>query len=180
MDNEGRVTREQFVENRTEILRQRDVEGVGNIAQMVKDWGLTDAVQEKMWVVSYDAARNLRIVTEVARGGYNDVTVSIPALLTAVLLSGTDRFVVVHNHPAGDVTPTVVDVTLTKKIAEAARIVGLKFEDHIIVGPPNEYYSLVQHRLMEPVVPSKAELENRAKASQSNLLFETVRHCREK
>lgn len=175
-NTEGRVTREQFVENRTEILRQRDVEGVGNIAEMVKDWGLTDSAQEKLWVVSYDAARNMRIATEVARGGYNDVTVSIPALLTAVLLSGTDRFVVVHNHPSGDVTPTVIDVNLTRKISEASRTVGLKFEDHIIVGPPNEYYSMVRHKLMEPITTSDAELRARAKAGQPSILFDAIRH----
>lgn len=176
---EGNVTREQFVEHTTEILRQRDVEGVGNIAEMVKTWGLTNSNQEKLWVVSYDAARNLRIATEIARGGYNDVTVSIPALLTAVLLSGTDRFVVVHNHPSGDVTPTVIDIKLTKTIQEAAETVGLRFEDHIIVGPPNEFYSLAQHGHMVPTKVSDSELRARAKAGQPSVLFEVIQHGRE-
>lgn len=168
-------TREQFVEHRTEILRQRDVEGIGTIAEMVKAWGLTDSTQEKLWVVSYDAGRNLRIATEVARGGYNDVTVSIPALLTAVLMSGTDRFVVVHNHPGGDVSPTVQDVKLTKMILDAANVVGLSFEDHIIVAPPNEFYSMTQHALLKPNTRSEKEIQARAKAGQPSLLFESVR-----
>jgi len=169
-------TREQFVEHRMEVLRQRDVEGAGTIAEMVKAWGLTDSTQEKLWVVSYDANRNIRIVTEVARGGYNDVTVSIPALLTAVLMSGTDRFVVVHNHPGGDVSPTVQDVKLTKMIQEAAATVGLSFEDHIIVGPPEEYYSMTQHQLLKPTERSSTDVKARAKAGQPSLLFESVRH----
>lgn len=174
MTNQDTV-REQFVEHRTEVLRQRDVEGVSTIAEMVKAWGLTDSSQEKLWVVAYDAGRNLREATEIARGGYNDVTVSIPALLSSVLLSGTDRFVVVHNHPGGDVTPTVQDLRLTKLIQDAATVVGLTFEDHIIVGPPNEYYSLVQKGLMHPTKESAAVQQARAKAGQPSLLFETVK-----
>jgi len=174
MDNQNN-TREQFVEHRTEVLRQRDVEGIGTIAEMVKAWGLTDSAQEKLWVVAYDAGRNLRVATEIARGGYNDVTVSIPALLSAVLMSGTDRFVVVHNHPGGDVSPTVQDVKLTKMIQDAANVIGLSFEDHIIVAPPNESYSLAQHGLLKAPEASPAVMRARAKAGQASLLFESVR-----
>jgi DNA repair protein RadC len=174
------VTQEQFVEHRTEVLRQRDIEGIGNIADLVKTWGLTDSAQERLWVVSYDAARNLRIVTEVARGGYNDVTVSIPALLTAVLMSGTDRFVIVHNHPAGDVTPTVQDLKLTKLVQGAADTVGLSFEDHIIVGPPNEYYSMNQHHLLVPSTLAQQTAAYRAQAGQTvHPLFGEFHHCDE-
>lgn len=53
------------------------------------------------------------------------VEVSSPAVPSAVLLSGTARFVVVHNYPSGSMAPTNLDMALTKAIMEACDMVGL-------------------------------------------------------
>lgn len=47
----------------------------------------------------------------------------------------------VHNHPSGDVTPSLEDVLLTQEVVEAARLLGISVYDHIIVGR-QAYYSL--------------------------------------
>ena len=44
--------------------------------------------------------------------------------------------VVVHNHPSGDVSPSEADTRLTRRIAEAARILQIQLLDHVIVGQP--------------------------------------------
>lgn len=109
---------------------------------LLQEWDMQLNAQEVFWVVAYDAGRNLRRVVEVARGSYNDVVVAIPSILSAVLLSGTDRFEMVHNHPSGDVEPSEMDITLTKKVMAAANTCGLTFEDHIIIAPPKRYFSM--------------------------------------
>jgi DNA repair protein RadC len=43
---------------------------------------------------------------------------------------------VVHNHPSGDVSPSEADTRLTRRIAEAARILQIQLLDHVIVGQP--------------------------------------------
>ena len=40
----------------------------------------------------------------------------------------------VHNHPSGDPTPSDQDRTLTARLEEAGRIVGIQILDHIIVA----------------------------------------------
>ena len=42
----------------------------------------------------------------------------------------------VHNHPSGDVSPSEADARLTRRIAEAARILQIHLLDHVIVGQP--------------------------------------------
>jgi DNA repair protein RadC len=42
--------------------------------------------------------------------------------------------VLVHNHPSGDCTPSEADIRLTRRIAEAARLLHIQFLDHVIVG----------------------------------------------
>ena len=43
-------------------------------------------------------------------------------------------FALVHNHPSGCVSPSDADLRLTKRIASGARILQIKFLDHVIVG----------------------------------------------
>jgi DNA repair protein RadC len=45
-----------------------------------------------------------------------------------------------HNHPSGDPSPSREDIEVTKRIAEAGKIIGIELLDHIIVG--DNYCSL--------------------------------------
>jgi len=39
-----------------------------------------------------------------------------------------------HNHPSGNPAPSPEDIEVTKRLAEAGRIVGIDLLDHIIIG----------------------------------------------
>lgn len=122
----------------------------GHLETLLIEWGLTDSTQERVWVISTDAINQVRTVQEVALGGYHEVAVPLPPLLTAVLMAGTDRFTVAHNHPAGDTTPTMYDVDAVHKIMAAANAAGLSFEDSLIVGPNSELFSFRENGLIVP------------------------------
>ena len=76
----------------------------------------------------------VRTIQEVAVGGYHEMVIPLPALLTSVLLSGTDRFMVAHNHPSGDATPSADDRAITRRLAGAAEMLGIELVDHVIVA----------------------------------------------
>ncbi len=42
--------------------------------------------------------------------------------------------VLVHNHPSGDPTPSPEDISVTKTLADAGRLMGIPINDHIIIG----------------------------------------------
>lgn len=43
-------------------------------------------------------------------------------------------YIVVHNHPSGDPTPSKEDIEITKRLDETGRILGILVLDHIIIG----------------------------------------------
>ncbi len=48
-----------------------------------------------------------------------------------------DAIIVAHNHPSGDPTPSKADMQLTATLQSAARLLGIKFLDHLILGSPD-------------------------------------------
>lgn len=53
-------------------------------------------------------------------------------------------FILLHNHPSGDPTPSKDDIQITNRIEKGARILELKLVDHIIIGD-NKYYSFKEN-----------------------------------
>ena len=86
-------------------LNIRETKTLTNPSRYIVEMGLGKEAQETFWVITYDAQMRLRTVTEVARGSFSRVSVHLPVLFGAVLLSGADRFMVAHNHPTGLATP---------------------------------------------------------------------------
>ena len=48
-----------------------------------------------------------------------------------------DAIIVAHNHPSGNPKPSKADLHFTKALQSAARLLGVKFLDHLILGSPH-------------------------------------------
>lgn len=102
------------------------------------------------WVITYDAEMKVRTIIEIARGTYAGVMVNLPALFSAILASGCDRFMVAHNHPSDNPRPTAADKRLTAAIMDQANALGLYFENHFIVTPTGAFTDFAASGLMNP------------------------------
>lgn len=106
--------------------------------------------QEAMWVMALNARGNVHALVQVGQGSYSQVTAFLPAILSSVLVSGTDRFILIHNHPSGDPSPSSHDIDMTQEVADAASLVGLRLEDSVIItADPQRYTSLKSIGLYE-------------------------------
>lgn len=144
---------------------ERELPDVADVPQILREFGLHTLVQESLWVVTYDSLMQVRTVVEVARGGYHAMDVSLPAILSAVLVSGTDRFLIAHNHSSGDVAPTEIDMDLTRKLMTASNACGLYFEDHYILSPEGRVFSFAESKLLVPAKSLKTLARNNRKAT---------------
>ena len=45
-----------------------------------------------------------------------------------------DAIIVAHNHPSGDPMPSKADMQLTTALRTTARLLGIKFLDHLVLG----------------------------------------------
>ena len=75
---------------------------------------------------------------DVFTGGLNETMAHPREILRQVLLHSAYAFIVVHNHPSGDPTPSEADRRLTRNLREAAEVMKVQFFDHIIIGAPSE------------------------------------------
>lgn len=138
---------------RLELVIEKEVPWPATLraaGDLLGSWGLNKSPQEALWVIAYDANRNLRTVVEVARGGYIHVDIHIPSVLSAVLVSGSERFLIAHNHQNGHAAASQQDVAMTQDIQDAAATAGLYLEDHLIVTPQGRTFSFVASGLYVP------------------------------
>lgn len=95
---------------------------------------------EECWIATLNKDHAVIGTHRLAVGSVSEVQVSIRAILRQVLLDEAVSFVMVHRHPNGDPTPSDADTDATQRIRSAAKIVGLRLLDHVIVTD-NEYFS---------------------------------------
>lgn len=83
----------------------------------------------------------------VSEGGITGTVVDVRMLLRKALEHPTTSIIICHNHPSGNLKPSRQDIEITKKIYEAAKLLDIVLNDHIIVS--NEgYYSFANEGLM--------------------------------
>lgn len=95
---------------------------------------LSTLTHEELWMLGVDGRGHLRAARCIARGGLHGAAVRAADPLRAALRVDASAFVLVHNHPSGDPTPSREDVLLTARVAAAAEVVGLVLLDHVIVA----------------------------------------------
>jgi DNA repair protein RadC len=95
---------------------------------------LADEAQEVVLCLHLDGRHRVRGVQEVARGGLAAAQVDLRVLLAAALVGAAQAIVLCHNHPSGDPTPSADDLALTRRVQEAAELLGIELLDHVIVG----------------------------------------------
>lgn len=106
-------------------------------AEAVYEWSqerLTQLDHEELWTLAVDVKNQLRSARLVSKGGVLGVVISTRDILREVLREGAPAFVLVHNHPSGDPTPSPEDVEFTERVAAAADAVGVPLLDHVVVG----------------------------------------------
>jgi DNA repair protein RadC len=111
----------------------RRVGGPDEVASWARlEFGGADA--EELWLLTLDGRGGLRGARRVAQGGAWSSVLSVRDVLREVLRSGCGAFLLVHNHPSGDPTPSASDARATRALADAAALVGLSLLDHVVVG----------------------------------------------
>lgn len=71
---------------------------------------------------------------KVSIGTLNSSTVHPRELFRSAIKRSAAAVILIHNHPSGDPTPSREDLDVTKRLAEAGKIIGIDVLDHIIIG----------------------------------------------
>lgn len=91
---------------------------------------------EKLIVAMVDSRLVHVHTTTVSSGVLTETTAHPREILQPVILRKAYGFILIHNHPSGDPTPSQADRTFTRRLQEGADLLGLRLVDHVIIGRP--------------------------------------------
>ncbi len=97
--------------------------------------------QEVFEVVMVDCRWNIINTVRISVGSLNEAIVHPREVFSEVLKNYCTAIVLVHNHPSGNPAPSGDDLTTTKRLVMAGRLLGVEVVDHIITGS-SSYYSM--------------------------------------
>ena len=101
--------------------------------------------QEYFLVISLNGAHDIIAIHISTIGLINKTIVHPREVFKHVIKDEAAAIVVAHNHPSGNVRPSSEDDDITKRLEEAAAILGINFLDHLIINK-NSYYSYRQEK----------------------------------
>lgn len=103
--------------------------------------------QEILKLIMLDTKSRLIRDKDISKGTVNASLVSPREIFMEALRSGAVYIILMHNHPSGDPTPSLEDITVTKRVAQAGMMLGISLVDHIIIGD-RSYVSLKEKGML--------------------------------
>ena len=104
--------------------------------------------QEKVIVLCLNS--RLEVIKEktVFIGGNNISIISGRELFKEALICGSNRVMVVHNHPSGNPEPSIEDIEATERLYSMAKELDIDVVDHLIIGR-SRFYSFASKEIIE-------------------------------
>jgi len=90
--------------------------------------------QEYMIVMPLDTRNRMLDVVEVYHGSLNSSMVRIGELFKPALQRNAAAILIAHNHPSTDPTPSPEDVSVTRAIVQAGKLLDVSVLDHLVIG----------------------------------------------
>lgn len=103
--------------------------------------------QEQFYVIFLDASKKVIEEKLLFVGTVNFSLVHPRDIFKKAYLLNASSIICVHNHPSGEVRPSLEDIRLTKKLLEIGKLMEIKVIDHVIIGK-DKYYSFLENGQM--------------------------------
>lgn len=109
------------------------------MADMLKDYD-----REVVAIVNLQTDGKPINMNVVSMGALDQSIAHPREILKSTILSNASAIMLVHNHPSNKLQPSMDDIATTARVKQLCDLIGVKFLDHIIVGPGKDYYSFHQ------------------------------------
>jgi len=107
---------------------------------------LRDLAREEFLVLLMDTKNKVIAIKTVSVGHLQGSLVHPRELFREAVRRSAAAVILVHNHPSGDPEPSADDLSLTDRLRDVGRILGIPVLDHVIIGD-NKYISLRERGL---------------------------------
>lgn len=113
------------------------------MADMLKDYD-----REVVAIVNLQSDGRPINMNVVSMGALDQSIAHPREIFKSTILSNAASIMLVHNHPSGRLVPSSEDIVLTDRVKQLSDLIGVRFLDHVIVGPGKDYYSFHQEEQM--------------------------------
>ncbi|MDE3058239.1 MAG: DNA repair protein RadC [Bacteroidota bacterium] len=108
---------------------------------------LRDMKQEVFIVLLLNSANRMIKEVTITRGLLNSSLTHPREVFRSAIVESAASIILLHNHPSGNSEPSREDISITKQIVEAGKVVGIPVHDHIIIAG-NSYSSFADRGLL--------------------------------
>ncbi|MCX6149444.1 MAG: DNA repair protein RadC [Ignavibacteriales bacterium] len=108
---------------------------------------LRDELKEKFFVVCLNTANKMIKYELISVGNLNSSVVHPREIFKVAIENNAANVILIHNHPSGNAEPSNEDISITKKLVEAGKVMDIQVFDHIIIAG-NSFTSFVERRLI--------------------------------
>ncbi|MCM3736496.1 DNA repair protein RadC [Bacillus cytotoxicus] len=101
-----------------------------------------DDDREVFFVMCLNTKNHVVAVHRAHIGSLNASLVHPRDVYKSAILNNSASIIVAHQHPSGETYPSREDIDVTKRLAEAGKVLGIELLDHIIINDTGKYTSL--------------------------------------
>jgi len=117
------------------------------VKQFLKRKPIIDREKEHFFVIGMLRNNKIRFIDIVSIGSVTATVVHPMNVFRLAVMKGVVNLIICHNHPSGNTQPSTADITLTKKLKEAGKVLEIQVLDHIIIGDAG-YYSFADEGMI--------------------------------
>ncbi len=110
--------------------------------------------QEHFWMVGLNQANKILYIELVALGSSNMANINPREAFRMAIYKLAVQVIMVHNHPGGNVTPSIEDQDLTDHFIQAGKFLKVEVIDHLIISDET-YYSFVDSGIFKKLQASE-------------------------
>ncbi|MEZ4887964.1 MAG: DNA repair protein RadC [Chitinophagales bacterium] len=108
---------------------------------------IADLPHEEFWVIFLNRANKITSTERISSGGVAGTVADVKLIFKRALEHTSSGIILAHNHPSGNLRPSQADITLTKKMVEAGKVLEINVLDHVIVTDMG-YYSFADEGMI--------------------------------
>ena len=122
-----------------EIFKTKILDNLEKVIKYAKA-SLGNKKREELKVLCLNSKNELIKDVTVDYGTENEVYIYPRKIIKIALDYNSTAVILIHNHPSGNVNPSLNDIEITKKLKNLLNNIGITLHDHIIISSDN-YYS---------------------------------------
>lgn len=108
---------------------------------------LGDLPYEEFWVIFLNRSNSIIDKLKISQGGVSGTVIDVRLIMKHAIERLASGIILCHNHPSGNLNPSKSDIDITKKLAEAGKIMEINVLDHVIVTD-GAFYSFADEGLI--------------------------------